>query len=144
MRQLIIVRKDLEMTPGKLAAQVAHASTAWLTAAIKNNITCHELADGKKFYSAKIRFDQETYEDWMCGNYTKTICRAKNRGQLLRATDLAADLNLKEGEDYFLIKDMCFTELEPEDEDGTTLTCIGFRPLDDELAHTISKKYQLY
>jgi len=80
----------------------------------------------------------------MCGNYTKTICGAKNRGQLLRATDLAADLNLKEGEDYFLIKDMCFTELEPEDEDGTTLTCIGFRPLDDELAHTISKKYQLY
>lgn len=144
MRQLIIVRKDLEITPGKLAAQVAHASTAWLTAAIKNNIACHKLADGKKFYSAKIRFDQETYEDWMCGNYTKTICRAKNRGQLLRATDLAADLNLKEGEDYFLIKDMCFTELEPEDEDGTTLTCIGFRPLDDELAHTISKKYQLY
>lgn len=144
MRQLIIVRKDLEMTPGKLAAQVAHASTAWLTAAIKNNITCHELTDGRKFYSAKVRFDQETYEDWMCGNYTKTICGARNRGQLLRAIDLAAELNLEEGKDYFLIKDMCFTELEPEDEDGTTLTCIGFRPLDDELAHAISKKYQLY
>lgn len=143
MRQLIIVRKDLEMTPGKLAAQVAHASIAWLAVAIRNNIICHELVN-KKFYSAKVRFDQETYENWMCGNYTKTICRAKNRNQLLRATDLAAELNLEEGKDYFLIRDMCFTELEPEDEDGTTLTCIGFRPLDDEVAHAISKKYHLY
>ena len=29
-------------------------------------------------------------------------------------------------------------------ENGTTLTGIWFRPLPDELAHKISKKYQLY
>ena len=27
---------------------------------------------------------------------------------------------------------------------GRTLTCIGFRPLRDEIAHAISRKYQLY
>ena len=40
------------------------------------------------------------------------------------------------------------TDLEPEEVDengqGRTLTCIGFRPLDDETAWKISKKYQLY
>lgn len=51
-------------------------------------------------------------------------------------------------EDYFLIKDACLTELEPEEIDengvGRVLTCIGFKPLDDETAHKISKKFQLY
>ena len=46
------------------------------------------------------------------------------------------------------IRDACHTELEPEefDEngDGMTLTCIGFRPLPDEIAHQISHKFHLY
>ena len=36
-RQLIIARKDLNMGPGKLAAQVSHASMAFLTHQIKMN-----------------------------------------------------------------------------------------------------------
>ena len=40
------------------------------------------------------------------------------------------------------------TELEPEEFDengeGMTLTCIGFRPLPDEIAHQISHKFHLY
>ena len=55
---------------------------------------------------------------------------------------------LVENRDFFLIKDNCLTELEPEEigEDGVgrTLTCIGFRPLPDETAHAISRKYQLF
>ena len=31
MRQLIIARKDLHMSPGKLSAQVSHASMAFLS-----------------------------------------------------------------------------------------------------------------
>ena len=86
MRQLIIARKDLQMSPGKLAAQKA-----------------------------------------------KTI---------------AEELGLVENKDFFLIRDACHTELEPEEFDengeGMTLTCIGFRPLPDEIAHQISHKFHLY
>ena len=53
-----------------------------------------------------------------------------------------------EGEDFFLIKDNCLTELEPEEIDkngvGRTLTCIGFKPMDSEIIDKIGKKYHLY
>lgn len=61
----------------------------------------------------------------------------------MKAVKIAEELGLKEGKDFFLIKDNCLTELKPE-EDGRTLTVIGFRPLDDETASAISKKFQLY
>ena len=61
---------------------------------------------------------------------------------------IAKELGLQEGKDFFLIKDACLTELTPEEIDengqGRVLTCIGFRPLPDDIAHKISKKYQLY
>ena len=53
-----------------------------------------------------------------------------------------------ENQDFFQIRDNCLTELEPEkigeDGVGRTLTCIGFRPLPDDIAHAISRKYQLF
>lgn len=38
MRQLIIARKDLNMSAGKLAAQCCHASMAFLTNMIKSRL----------------------------------------------------------------------------------------------------------
>ena len=61
---------------------------------------------------------------------------------------IAEEIGLKEGKDFFFIKDNCLTELEPEEIDengvGRVLTCIGFKPLPDDIAHKISKKFQLY
>ncbi len=145
MRQLIIARKDLQMSPGKLAAQCSHASLAFLTHKYRDSQNVREDDDG---YHAELIFDKDVYENWLCGIFTKTICEAKNRNQLMKAVDKAKELGLKENEDFFLIKDNCLTELEPEEVDengvGRTLTCIGFRPLPDEIAHAISKKFQLY
>ena len=38
-KQIIIARKDLNMSSGKLSAQVAHGSMAFLTWMIRNNTT---------------------------------------------------------------------------------------------------------
>ena len=144
MRQLIIARKDLNMSPGKLAAQVAHASWAFLSTQIRDEPPWKE----HETYHVDIAIPIDVYNDWFCGIFTKTICEAKNLDQLLKAKTIAEELGMKEGQDFFLIWDACLTELKPEkyDEDGTgrTLTCIGFRPLDDETAWKISKKFQLY
>ena len=99
-------------------------------------------------YHCNLTIDKDVYEQWIQGIFTKTICEARNRNHLMKAATAAEELGLKESTDFFLIKDNCLTELEPEeyDENGTgrTLTCIGFRPLPDSIAHLISKKYQLY
>lgn len=201
MRQLIIARKDLNMSPGKLAAQVSHASMAYFTTLIRNHTgkvvenryrakervnSNHpmlykrkdlyqwakaafergeeyfyarpvdpnnpygklELCDPSYRYTAAFDVDKDIYEQWINGVFTKTVCEAKNKNQLLKAVEIAKELNLVERQDFFLINDACLTELEPEEVDengiGRTLTCIGFKPLPDEIAHAISKKFQLY
>ena len=206
MRQLIIARKDLNMSPGKLAGQVSHASMAFLTEKIRKNakkvwkyrtlqvktksfitgedkpqwyrradigkFAAEAMAEEKSFvtyrpvdpdnpygklerceneydhYRASIDIPCEVYEEWIQGIFTKTICEARNRNHLLKAVTMAEELGLQEDVDFFLIKDNCLTELEPEEvaENGVgrTLTCIGFCPLPDDVAHTISRKYQLY
>lgn len=145
-RQIIIARKDLNMSAGKLAAQVSHASMAFLTTVIRKNADEWPPLeeDGNRLYRCFFFLDAGMYENWIEGSFTKTICEAKNRNHLMKATSIAAELGLKEGVDYFLIRDNCLTELTPEDDDGRTLTAIGFVPLPDEVAHKISKKFQLY
>lgn len=209
MRQLIIVRKDLGMSTGKIAAQCCHASMAYFIGQMLCDIhkglkmgysyhPCYEATkingfqlvdykspqmqefqiravnEGKDVfytkvinkrrdslnadnlewvdepeyeYRGRVTFPTDIYEDWLNDIFTKTICEAKNKGHLLKAVLIAEELGLKENVDFFLIRDRCLTEIDPEDMDengiGTTLTCIGFRPLDDETAWKISKKYQL-
>lgn len=146
MKQIIIVRKDLNMSKGKMAAQVAHASMAFLTSVMKKNSKISIY--NSSYYSCRFLIHKKLYQDWICGSFTKVILEAKNKHQLEKVYKIAEELGLKEGVDYFPIKDNCYTELEPEEVDengvGRTLTCVGFIPLSDETANKISKKYQLY
>ena len=134
------------MSPGKLAAQVSHGSMAFLSNMIRNSTMTiiRSNSPGDYYYECNFEIDNDLYENWINGAFTKVICEAKNKNQLLKAVKIAEELGLKEGVDFFLIKDNCLTELEPEEEDGRTLTVIGFRPLEDETAAAISKKFQLY
>lgn len=146
MKQLIIARKDLNMSAGKLAVQVSHASEAFLIKKIKEHIRYN--FDTDEYETKFLIFDKETYEDWIDDIYKKIVCAAKNKNDLLKVVDVASQLGLKENNDFWIIKDHCLTELEAEEvnENGesVTITCIGFRPLDDETCNKLSKKYQLY
>ena len=150
MRQLIIVRKDLNMSAGRLAAQVAHASMAFISRQIQYVYETGAAIPYKEInkFGIELLFEPEILDKWFCGIFTKTVCEAKNKNQLLKAKDIAEEMGMKEGIDFFLIKDACNTELIPEEIDengiGRTLTCIGFKPLEDEIAWKISKKFQLY
>lgn len=203
MKQIIIVRKDLNMGIGKLCGQVSHASMAFLSRMIQAATVAHPLhrysavdedhmglpvaklykrndlsqmaeqafkrgemyfyakpvdeknpygelmpCDPSVQYRCEMMIDNDLYEKWLGGIFTKVVCEAKNRNALDKAIRIANELGLKEDKDYFLIKDCCLTELTPEEYDengvGRTLTCIGFRPLPVEIANQISKKFQLY
>ena len=151
-KQIIIARKDLNMSTGKLAAQVSHGSMAFLISQMRNHCEipdkCDFMPDGKqyKYYGylkCPIFVTKECYEQWIEGEFTKCVLQAKNKNQILKAKTMAEELGMKEGEDFWLIKDNCHTELEPE-EDGRTLTVIGFKPMDSEIIDKIGRKYHLY
>lgn len=139
-KQIIIVRKDLHMSHGKMAAQVAHASMSFLSWFIRDNVD----EDGH----IDAWFDKDILDYWLNGIFTKVVLQAKNKGQLEKAVALANGIGLVENFDYFLIRDNCLTELEPEEIDeygvGRTLTCIGFRPMDSEVMDKVAKKFHTY
>lgn len=128
------------MSPGKLAAQVSHASMAFLSWFIRNNADIDGHVDGY--------VDENILHNWIDGKFTKCVLQARNKNQLLKAKTMAEEIGMVEGEDFWLIKDNCYTELEPEEFDengvGRTLTCIGFKPMDAEIIDKIGKKFQLY
>lgn len=154
-KQIIICRKDLQMSHGKMAAQVSHASMAFLTQMIRDNYVGDVYGDpmeGMKPLNQVLidsfRMDKGIYDEWIGGSFTKVVLQAKNRYHLLKAVQMAEEIGLQEGLDYFLIKDNCYTELTPEeysdDGIGRTLTCIGFKPMDAEVIDKVAKKYHIY
>ena len=186
MRRLFIIRKDLHMSAGKLAAMVGHCCEAYWTNMLKNGLVkdmeyeilpveteddpdywmlyrapkvyaaakaAHERGEKTfkfqaenpiKKYMLTQMIDKDVWEDYVNGIFTKTICEAKNLNKLKEAGKMAEELGLKEGIDFGYINDKCLTDLTPENEDGTCTVGIWFKPLPDETAHAISKKYKLY
>ena len=188
MRRLFIIRKDLHLKPGKLAAMVGHCCEAYWTNAmkagkVKDNEFCtlpavethasdgngpvpsmpHEISEtfGKPFKAGErnsglmekgrgptvtVSFEipKDIWTEYVNGIFTKTICEARNLNRLNQAAEAARGLGLSEGKDWGYIRDKCLTDLTPENEDGTCTVGIWFRPLPDEIAHEISRKYPLY
>lgn len=135
------MRKDLNMSPGKLAAQVSHCAEAYWTRGLRENA---KLLDDGSGYIINGVISKEIFEGYVNGTFTKTICQARNKNHLLKAKEMADEIGLIDGVHYGLIYDKCLTELKPEEDDGTTLTGIWFCPLADDTAHYISRKYHLY
>lgn len=141
-KQIIIVRRDLDMSPGKLAAQVSHASMAFIARAIQAN-----AQNDMDTVRSCIAFDKDMYEGWLGGTFTKVCLGAKNKTKLENAISKAEELGMIEGEDFFIIRDRCLTELVPEEYDeegiGRTITCVGFRPMRSSEIDPIGQKFQL-
>ena len=196
MRRLFVIRKDLDLSAGKLAAMVGHCCEAYWTNFLRRyiskrstnkqpcvrqdskerqvqlyrrsdlcSLSLKAFNEGKDYFYASMDengifmedteekyayylmcgdIDRIIYENYINGSFVKTICEAKNLSHLLKVVDKAKELGLRENIDYGLINDKCLTELTPENEDGTCTVGVWFKPLRDEDAHELSKKYQLY
>lgn len=113
----------------------------------------HKLENSRPTMSISIEIPKDIWHKYVQGIFTKTICEAKNKNQLMKVVELINEHNnqvIHEDEmlikdiDYGFINDKCLTELTPENEDGTTTIGIWFKPLPDDIAHKFSKKYKLY
>ena len=188
MRRLFIIRKDLHLKPGKLAAMVSHCAEAYWTnlmkaGQIKDNefvtlpaVSTNSLGEpvaavykhpklmkmseeafnaGKTSFTAleesprktvtvKIEVPKDIWNEYVNGIFTKTVCECRNKNQLKKAEDIASSIGLVIGVDFGYINDRCLTDLSPENDNGTCTVGMWFRPLPDDIAHAISKKFQLY
>ncbi len=120
-----IVNKELNMSPGKIATQVAHTLTHYLN--YIKNIHSVEVAN-KGFYKEE---DQESkdlrnYYHWYNGSQKKIILKAKQ-----------PTLEKLE-EDYWNTRDLGLTEVE---ENSLTCVCLGIKTRED--AKPIVKRLQL-
>lgn len=98
----------------------------------------------RKTVSITVEIPKDIWDGYINDIFTKTICEARNLNQLKKAETIANELGLVKWVDYGYINDKCLTELKPENEDGTCTVGIWFRPLPDDIAHRISKKFPLY
>jgi len=144
MRRLFIIRRDLNLSPGKLAAMVGHCCEAYWTNILKRCSTEKSMSTGNGKVHIIVSVDENVWTNYALGIFTKTICEADNLNKLKKAEATALELGLVQGEDWGYINDCCKTELKPENEDGTTTVGMWFCPLDDEKAKAISRKYKLY
>lgn len=128
-KQIIVIRKDLNMSPGKLAAQVSHASLGCITNLMKKEI-CEDSID----YILNVS-NNKALEEWISGRFTKVILYVKSEQALLNLKEKADQNNIIN----CLIKDAGFTEF-----DKPTYTCLGLGPDYPINLDKITKKLQLF
>jgi len=113
-KQVIIVRKDLKLSKGKLAVQVAHASVT----ALEN---CRKLG-------------KDWAEQWLSEGQKKVVVEVENLSALIFHYEMAR----REGLPCALIEDAGLTEIPPG-----TITCVGIGPAPAELVDKITGKLKL-
>lgn len=126
--EYILVNKELNMSVGKIAGQVAHVQTV-IDNKIFELVLSEEILDEDSMDSfAKEKELTNNYYDWFySGSQTKIILRAKEK-DLLKAIDMGA----------VYIRDNGLTEIP-----SGSLTVVGFFPQPKDNLVDFTKKFQL-
>lgn len=83
IKQVILVRTDLNMRKGKIAAQTAHASLkVFLDKAFFSDGVC------------SFRVDSDEEKDWLSRSFKKVVLGVMSEADLLRAHELAKEHGL--------------------------------------------------
>jgi len=114
-KQVIVVREDLHMSPGKLAAQVAHGA-----------VTAAEKTRRKK---------PEVFKAWLREGQKKVVLKVKNLEELKELQKQAESLNLVAE----LITDAGLTELPPG-----TVTVLAIGPDRNEVIDKVTGHLKLF
>lgn len=141
MKQVIVANKSLNMSPGKLAAMVAHGSISFLTHWVKDNIGY--LVDGDKYYYGYTLNDEATFpgrifDEWLNDNFTKIVLEA-DQNQMEEIIKRAKITGFHNGEDFFNIVDES-----TEFDDIPRWAVIAFKPMDSDTIDQITGDLNLY
>lgn len=96
MRRLFIIRKDLNLKPGKLSAMIGHLCEAYWTNILKKSISPwkKENERGQQLcYVCNLELPIDVVDEYVFGIFTKTICEAKNLNDLLKVKTYIDNIN---------------------------------------------------
>ena len=134
-KMIIVVRKDLNMRKGKIAAQACHGAVG----VIMKTLITQQLND-KCLIDENNRVNIPNCDSdiakWFNGDYRKICCYVNSEEELLKLCEKADELNII----YSLVRDNGLTEFHGE----TTTTCVVFEPLEDSKIDTITKGMPLF
>lgn len=114
IKQVIVIRNDLGMGKGKLAAQVGHASVLGAENVRKSNT--------------------DWFNDWVAGGQGKIVVKVTSLKQLEEVKKHAFTLNLPCSE----VTDAGHTQLSPG-----TITCISIGPAPEEIIDKVTGDLKL-
>ena len=132
VKQVILVRKDLKMKPGKMAAQAAHASSKVFMDRLVASPTISVKEKDSHVYMILLSPEEI---DWRAGIYRKACLAVNSEEELRGYIDAAKAQRLPTS----LIEDIgltCFNE--------PTVTCGAIGPATDELIDEIVGHLKLY
>lgn len=121
VKQVIVMRHDLNMRKGKYAAQASHASMAFLSRRIQAGLQkkSWELKRGISVIR-NILGIKPPEEEWLTGSFAKVVCKVDSEEELLKIFESAK----KAGLEVHLITDSGRTEF-----GGVpTRTCLAIGP----------------
>lgn len=121
-KQVIVVRKDLNMRKGKIAAQVAHASMGALLSIASIDTAEEGLGGGGYPVSYNIPLRDHHVRDWLLGSFTKVCVSVDSEDELLDTFNKAKSAGLI----CCLITDNGLTEFH----NIKTNTCVAIGPAD--------------
>lgn len=116
VKQVIVVRKDLNMRKGKLAAQVAHASMKVLLDLMEKRVTVPYLLETWRL-DVSIG---DPMDWWLNGSFAKVVVSVDSLEELMGVYLKAQSMNIYTS----LIEDEGRTEFHGE----KTITCVAIGP----------------
>ena len=125
IKQVIVIRKDLNMRKGKMCAQAAHASNMFL-------FDCMEKLP---FPAAEFDHKNIILDMWIENAYKKVVCGCAVESELKLLMQAAEKLGLR----YYPVYDNGLTEFHGQ----KTLTCASFGPAPAELVDKVTGHLQL-
>lgn len=138
-KQVIVVNKSLNMSPGKLGAMVAHGATSFFCEWFKRNITTLNETYSGYLINPNARVDKELFVQWINGSFTKIVLEVESDTAMKTIIEKAHEYGMVNRQDFFNIVDESTEFL-----DIPQWAVIAFKPMEAEKIDLITGELSLY
>ena len=138
-KQVIVVNKSLNMSPGKLGAMVAHGATSFFCEWFKRNVVTSNETYNDYLINPNARVDKELFAQWISGSFTKIVLEVEDDAAMKAIIEKAHEYGMVNRQDFFNIVDESTEFL-----DIPQWAVIAFKPMEVEKIDPITGELNLY